>query len=300
MLKRISKYPILVPYDEWCKDGILNPGVIVDGNTVHMLARGIKKVDGKAYSMILHLSSGDGIVFDDSGNKKPILHPECLTYECDYGFGFEDPRITHDSKYHVLVTMFGGRFKEDWRIAHLAGDSLFKLTYRDSPLTYGFKNGALYRDGIYFRGPSGVLYYGTGNRYEHWEVVMRPGVLPWCTKRVGIGPPPISVGEYDILIFHGVDEHNVYRLGIGIVLSPTTIMLFPYPVLSPELEWEHVGNVDNVVYSCGACVLGEDLFVYYGAADRVIGLAYVEIKSILQKWHQESDNFVLSCRRGGK
>jgi predicted GH43/DUF377 family glycosyl hydrolase len=39
--------------------------------------------------------------------------------------------------------------------------------------------------------------------------------------------------------------------------------------------------VNNVVFPCGAVVIGEDLFVYYGGADSVIGVATMKLTELL-------------------
>ena len=41
----------------------------------------------------------------------------------------------------------------------------------------------------------------------------------------------------------------------------------------PEMDRELVGDVNNMVFTCGAMLLDRDLWVYYGSADTVIGLA---------------------------
>ena len=49
------------------------------------------------------------------------------------------------------------------------------------------------------------------------------------------------------------------------------------PILRAELDWECVGYYPNVVYTCGAVQMGDRYYVYYGAADRVMGLATVPV-----------------------
>ncbi len=44
-------------------------------------------------------------------------------------------------------------------------------------------------------------------------------------------------------------------------------------VLEPEEEWELVGDVPNVVFTCGTAEVGDRYLVYYGGADTVIGVA---------------------------
>ena len=40
-----------------------------------------------------------------------------------------------------------------------------------------------------------------------------------------------------------------------------------------ELEWEINGYEANVVFSCGQAVIDGKIYVYYGGADTVIGVA---------------------------
>ena len=64
------------------------------------------------------------------------------------------------------------------------------------------------------------------------------------------------------------------------------------PVLSPGVVPEEskgvedprvikLGDVNNVVFTCGAVLLGTELRVYYGCADTVIGVARTEVKKFL-------------------
>ena len=55
----------------------------------------------------------------------------------------------------------------------------------------------------------------------------------------------------------------------------------PEPVLEPETDYEKYGYVNNVVFTCGAVEKDGLYYVYYGAADEVIGLATVEKKDVL-------------------
>ncbi len=53
------------------------------------------------------------------------------------------------------------------------------------------------------------------------------------------------------------------------------------PILEPETPYELFGQVNNVVFPCGAVIIGEDLFVYYGGADSVIGVATMKVEDLL-------------------
>ena len=55
----------------------------------------------------------------------------------------------------------------------------------------------------------------------------------------------------------------------------------PEPILEPETDWELFGDVPNVVFACGAVLLGTELWVYYGGADTVVGVAKGDVSRFL-------------------
>ena len=58
------------------------------------------------------------------------------------------------------------------------------------------------------------------------------------------------------MLYHGVDEDNVYRLGAAMFrLEDPSELLYRHPehILEPEMDYEIRGAVPNVVFACGAC-----------------------------------------------
>jgi predicted GH43/DUF377 family glycosyl hydrolase len=53
------------------------------------------------------------------------------------------------------------------------------------------------------------------------------------------------------------------------------------PILQPETPYELFGQVNNVVFPCGAVIIGEELFVYYGGADSVICVATMKLAELM-------------------
>ena len=53
------------------------------------------------------------------------------------------------------------------------------------------------------------------------------------------------------------------------------------PVLTAE-DADRSGYVPNVVYTCGALKVGEQLLVPYGISDSAVGFATVSVKDLLQ------------------
>ena len=62
----------------------------------------------------------------------------------------------------------------------------------------------------------------------------------------------------------------------------------PTPILEPETEYEKTGDIPDVIFPEGAIVLGDELFVYYGAADKVCALATCKLGDLF--------NFLLKHR----
>ena len=105
----------------------------------------------------------------------------------------------------------------------------------------------------------------------------------WESKKIGIAGEPILIEQGYLMIYHAVDDRHVYRLGAALLdrRDPTKVLKrLPEPILEPELPWEREGNVPNVVFSCGQVVHNGYLYVYYGAADTVIGAARVALSEI--------------------
>ena len=62
--------------------------------------------------------------------------------------------------------------------------------------------------------------------------------------------------------------------------------LLPWPLLSPQLDWEIHGDVDNVVFVQGAVASGNDIYLVYGAADHCVGAATSRISYLLAALEQ--------------
>ncbi|MCJ7472096.1 MAG: hypothetical protein MUP02_04720 [Actinobacteria bacterium] len=55
------------------------------------------------------------------------------------------------------------------------------------------------------------------------------------------------------------------------------------PLFSHEENWEKRGIVKDVVFPIGALIDKGRLYIYYRAADKLIGLKYVNLKELLKE-----------------
>ncbi len=139
--------------------------------------------------------------------------------------------------------------------------------------------------------PFGDIYYSESPDMMHWghhRYVLGPG--SWCYTKVGAGPVPIETSEGWLLLFHGVlTSCNGYVYSMGAALldldQPWKVIYRAAPYLmSPQMLYECVGDVPNVVFPCAALVDADTqrMAIYYGAADTVTGMAFAKVDEVVQ------------------
>lgn len=123
-------------------------------------------------------------------------------------------------------------------------------------------------------------------------------VASWELLKIGGGTPPVLTPHGWLIVYHGVScvlshegmgHHMVYSAGVMVLdaRQPQKILYrSPLPVLTPQTTDERVGTVGNVVFPTGIDQrhdLGqpERLDVYYGMADRSIGVARMDLPAAL-------------------
>ena len=110
--------------------------------------------------------------------------------------------------------------------------------------------------------------------------------------KIGGNTPPIKTEKGWLTLYHGVGKDEYYRLGAMLldmnnpskVLHRTTDW-----IIQPEEDYETNGCYagGGVIFPCGKVVIDDTLFVYYGAADKYVGLATCKLNDLL--------DYLLSC-----
>jgi predicted GH43/DUF377 family glycosyl hydrolase len=114
------------------------------------------------------------------------------------------------------------------------------------------------------------------------ELLLQPK-FPWELVQIGNCGPPVELDEGWLLLTHGVGAMRKYSIG-AILLDkddPSKVLgRTSQPILSAADE-DREGYVPNVVYTCGAIRVGDDLFMPYGVADSSVAFAFVPISDLL-------------------
>jgi predicted GH43/DUF377 family glycosyl hydrolase len=107
----------------------------------------------------------------------------------------------------------------------------------------------------------------------------------WEGKKIGASTPPIKTKEGWLLLYHGVDEDTVYRLGIMLLDRGNpgkVIARSPKFIMEPEAYYERVGLIiPRVIFPSANVIKDDTLFIYYGCADTCIGVATVPVAELL-------------------
>ena len=115
----------------------------------------------------------------------------------------------------------------------------------------------------------------------------------WDNHKVGCGPPPMKTKHGWLLIYQAVGTSDESRYKIGAMLldlkDPTKVLARTRsPILEPLATYENEGCKYGVVYPCGAVIIKDRLFVYYGGADTVVCVATAKLEHFLE--HLATDN----------
>ncbi len=322
-LKRAVHNPIIEPrLYSWESKATFNPAAFLSGDTIHLIYRAIGNNDS---SVLGYASSNNGHsiierypypVYSRSGHfNKPNLSVLPIDYISGGGWngGCEDPRLTLlDDTLYMLYTAFDG-----WGSLRIALTSIklndfeqkkwnWKKSVLISPPNEINKNWVIFPEKI--NGKFAILhsfypnilidYFDSLDELDGKKFIKSNNTRPvdstrtWDSWFRGVGPSPIKTDIGWLILYHAMDYTNPDRYRMGAIIldfkDPTKVLYRSQnPILEPEEYYENNGYKWGVVYSCGAVVKNGILFVYYGGADKVIGVASIKLTDLLNDLKKE-------------
>lgn len=309
---RFKGNPIISPLREnkWEERFTFNPGAIYLDNKVHLLYRAM---GGDDTSVLGYAALNDGLFVKERLNT-PVYTPR-EDFEKKRGSGgnsgCEDPRvIIMGDKILMCYTAYNGFdnprvaltsinkwdfLNKNWNWAKPVLISPPNIDDKDAILFPEKINGKyvfLHR----FSPNIWIDYYTDLNfgesNFISGEILMEPRVYSWDSEKIGIGPPPLKTNAGWLLIYHGISRYSKkYRLGAALLETenPSVVLArLDYPILEPETEHEKWGFRPDTVFSNGAVLLNDKLFIYTGAGDQVIDVVTIPLEKLLdelKKYH---------------
>ena len=274
--ERHGAEPILAPDPDvgFERAAVYNPAVVYEDGLFYMIYRAEDTHDRYVSRLGLAFST-DGIRFRRHENN-PIVDNDRPGEER----GCEDPRVVKIGEtFYMTYTAWDGS-KVDLALAE--SHDLINWTKRGTIIP-GTKSGAILAEPVSGRY---VMYFGDTNIWMatsedllHWEVRAEPVLTPredaFDSVLVEPGPPPVVTREGILLIYNSSDGKR-YNVGQALLSKddPAKVIdRLDKPCLSPELAWEKWGKVNHVVFAEGLVRRGETWYLYYGGADKCVGLA---------------------------
>lgn len=318
ILKRAKHNPIITPEKHfWESKATFNPAAFEAGGKIYLIYRAIGDDDS---SVLGYASSLDGYNiherlpyfvyrrFNTFDNRDRENSPIFYASGGGWNGGCEDPRLTLlDGRVYLFYTAFDG-----WGSVRIAMTSIsledfiakrfnWKKPVLISPPEQIHKNWVLFPEKV--NGKYAILhslspkimidYFKSldeldGNNYIH--SVHRDSPL-WKTRdRLirGVGPTPIKTKYGWLILYHKMEPHDTHRYKLWAMIldakDPTKILYNSIePILEPDEWYENEGYKEGVIYSCGAVVKDDELFVYYGGADKVSCVAVAKLDVFLEE-----------------
>lgn len=300
LFKRYKNNPVLTPSMWPYKvNSVFNAGATIFNGKVLLLVR---IEDMRGFSHLCRAESKDGYT-NWKIDPVPTLEPKPEEFPEEL-YGIEDPRIVKledEGKYAVVYTSFSQSgplvslaTTEDFRGFRRFGvvmppddkdASLFPrkfngryvLIHRPSPTSYllGAHIWISYSPDLKHWGDSAILLPA---RKGSW----------WDAYKVGLGPQPIETSEGWLIIYHGVKTTaagSIYRLGLALLDldDPSKVIARSDEwVFGPNEHYERIGDVPDVTFPCGVVLKGDELIMYYGAADTTMAIATASLKEVLE------------------
>ena len=228
-------------------------------------------------------------------------------------FGAEDPRITKiDDTYYIFYTALAiglaqKNAKDGIRIA-MASTKDFKTFKKHGVIGPDrcSKAGTLFKSG-------GKLHFMWKDEQNVERTMMSPAPADfenadawktfWASRDIeqdklivaqdngyedhGVEPgaPPIEIAEGLLTVYSSISKGFQWTISVMLLdkNDPTKVLAkTEMPQLKPERNYETKGDVNNVVFPCGALIDKGRLYVYYGGADTVCAVASESMTAIMK------------------
>ena len=312
-LHRYSGNPTIQPLSShaWESKATFNPAAIYDGGKVHILYRAMSDDNT---SVLGYASSRDGLAIDER-LPEPVYAPRADFEQkkvAGGNSGCEDPRLTRiGDTFYMCYTAYDGADPPRVAFTSIARSDFLAHRWRWAPPTLISPAGKDDKDTALFSKKIGGRYaflHRLGN--EIWidymddlsfadgrvlggKVLMRPRDTAWDSRRIGITGPPLLTDYGWLLLYHGVSRragHYNVRAALLDAKDPEKILYRTQdPIFEAKMPYERNGIVPNVVFPCGVVAIGDTLFVYYGGADTVTGVATVSIDTLIEGLVEEAE-----------
>jgi len=316
-LMRYEKNPIIEPRPgfDWEAKSTFNPGAVELNGKIYIIYRAVSNDNTSTFGLA---ETTDGFNIEWRSDE-PIYTPKEyfeIKKEENRFSGCEDPRITRiGDRIYMCYTAYNGVETPKVAFTSILVSDFLKRNWNWKRAIIISDEGEDNKDACLFPeriGNKYIFFHRSGGKgmlmsfldsidfenNEHLtdDYCLIPGKRQWKGEKTGISTPPLKTDRGWFLLYHGVsDVDHFYRVGaflLDIDRPYQVIGQTRFPILEPEMNYEKIGDVNNVVFPCGMVVKNGELLVYYGAADKVIGLAIGNLNEITERLAQQFNKHI--------
>ncbi len=289
--------PVLGKEVRWQEQNVYNPAAVVHDGKVYLFFRADDRNQALKWGRTCRIGmawSNDGTNF--TRHPTPVLYPDNDEWkQYEWEGGCEDLHIVEgeDGSYYMNYTTWSG-----------SQDTVSVASSRD--LIHWTKHGPAFRKAGKVGGRSGVVVSKrVGNRLiaakingRYWMYYTHPCALAWSENLIDWTPTGKSLwpgggreaGAIALLRDDGIllmTQGGHHSLGAWVLRQAlishndlqTVLKEQKEPFLWPELEWEKKGFTGDTTVANTLVLFKDKWCLYYGGADKVIGLATCPIST---------------------
>lgn len=296
---RNANNPIIKPVDiPYSVNAVFNAGCTRYNNETLLLLR-VEDKRGISHFTIARSKNGINKWKIDA---KPAMEPLPDIYS-EERWGIEDPRITflQDlNKWAIVYVAFSDNapsvslaLTEDFKSFERIG-AVLPPENKDAalfPVKFNGKWAMIHRPAPRRKGCKPNIWLSYSPDLKNWGnhkplLKAREGTF-WDSTKVGLSAQPLLTTKGWLILYHGVKETsngNMYRLGLALLDKDNPRKIIERSsewVFGPTTDYERLGDVGNVTFSCGWLIERKEIRLYYGAADSALCLATGKLDDIL-------------------
>lgn len=297
--------PLLTPEPShlWEQKAVFNPGVFEDNSTIYLIYRAMNEENTSVFGLA---TSSDGLSIQ-TRSEMPIYVPRAQfeMKKASHGnSGCEDPRITKiGNTLFMCYTAYDGMNPPRVALTSMKITDFRKGSFNwqepilISPPGIDDKDAALFPEKIngkyvfIHRIQNAIVFDHVDDLHFTDQKVLRslayisPCGNSWDSEKIGLCTPPIKTTYGWLIFYHGVSKwSHKYRVGamlLDLKRPDKVVSRTPWPILEPLTTFEKEGYVNNVVFPCGCVIKDGTVFIYYGGADKVVGVVTISLYKLI-------------------
>lgn len=268
--ERVSDYPVLIPSEDGPDAGCVEDPRIVKFDDEYYITYAFRPFPPGQYWKFKH----DEVLRPDVGEHAPIFVRENMT---NSGLA-----VTKDFKHYKKLGRITESSLDDRDVILFPEKINGKYVMMHRPKEYVGKAYNVKHPSIWLKFSDDLL-----NWIPQPSYLLISGIEGTWEEKIGGSTPPLKTKDGWLVLYHGVENggQGYYRVGALLLDIEDPLKVLGRTkdfIMEPETEFETKGYYNGCVFPTGNVIIDNTLFVYYGAADKYIGVATCDVDELIE------------------